>query len=197
MKRSFLLIGLLMLGVAAAQDMSGGMTSGGSVNDMEISGDAADGMAIEAPVNALTQSGGMMSGGMMSGGSMMGQPFEVTLSGDNEVPPVTTDATGSATVALLGDTLTLNGDFSGLSSPVVEIAGSPGHIHLGAAGENGDVIFPLNASVDEGGTSGIFSLSTTLTPDQIDAFNAGELYINIHTEMNQGGEIRGQITHGM
>ncbi len=197
MKRSFLLIGLLTLGVAAAQDMSGGMTSGGSVNDMEISGDAADGMAIEAPVNALTQSGGMMSGGMMSGGSMMGQPFEVTLSGDNEVPPVTTDATGSATVALLGDTLTLNGDFSGLSSPVVEIAGSPGHIHLGAAGENGDVIFPLNASVDEGGTSGIFSLSTTLTPDQIDAFNAGELYINIHTEMNQGGEIRGQITHGM
>ncbi len=217
MKRTFLLGLLLTLGVALAQtmtggDMSGGMASGGTVTNQEISGEGASGMPVEAPVAALMQSGGMMSGGMMSGGmmsggmmsggmmsggSMMGQPFEVSLSGDNEVPPVTTNATGSATAALMGDTMTLNGDFSDLSSPVVEIAGTPAHIHLGAAGENGDVIFPLNVSVDEGQTSGIFSLSTTLTQDQIDAFNAGNLYINIHTEMNQGGELRGQITPGM
>ena len=175
MKCTFLLGLLLTLGVAMAQSMSGGsMMSGGEM-----------------------MSGGMMSGGMMSGGSMMGQPFQVTLSGDNEVPPVTTDATGSATVALEGDTMTVNGDFSGLSSPVIEIAGSSGHIHMGAAGENGDVIFPLNVSVDSGQTSGIFSLSTTLSPDQVSAFEAGDLYINFHTEMNQGGEIRGQITPGM
>lgn len=202
MKRTLLLGLLLTLGVVLAQsmsggDMSGGMASGGSVTNQEISGEGASGMPVEAPVDALAQSGGMMSGGMMSGGSMMGQPFEVTLSGDNEVPPVTTSATGSATVALMGDSMTINGDFSDLSSPVVEVAGSPAHIHLGAAGENGDVIFPLNVSVDEGQTSGIFSLSTTLTQDQIDAFNAGNLYVNIHTEENQGGELRGQITPGM
>ncbi len=178
MKNALWLSLLLAFGVAMAQDdsMSGGMMSGGG-----------------------TMSGGdmMMSGGMMSGGSMMDGAFEVTLSGDNQVPPVTTSAVGSATVSLEDDTMTVSGDFSGLSSPVVEIAGSPAHIHLGAAGENGDVIFPLNVSVDDGETSGIFSLSTTLTPDQIDAFNAGEFYINLHTELNQGGEIRGQITHGM
>ena len=200
MKRTFLIGLLLTFGVVLAQSMSGGMMSGGmmsggSINGQEITGSGAPGMSVEAPVNAM--SGGMMSGGMMSGGSMMGQPFEVTLSGDNEVPPVTTDATGSATVALMGDTMTVNGDFSGLSSPVIEVAGSPGHIHMGAAGENGDVIFPLNVSVDSGQTSGIFSLSTTLTPDQVTAFNAGNLYINFHTEMHQGGEIRGQITPGM
>ena len=170
MKRTLLLGGLLTLGVVMAQGMSGGMMSGGSM---------------------------MMSGGMMSGGSMMTQPFQVTLSGDNEVPPVTTNATGSATVALMGDTMTVNGDFSGLSSPVVVVAGSPAHVHLGAAGTNGDVIFPLNVSLDSAKTSGIFSLSAKLTPDQVSAFNAGNLYINVHTEMNQGGEIRGQITPGM
>ena len=141
--------------------------------------------------------GGMMTGGMMTGGGVMDQRFEVTLSGDQQVPPVATDATGSATVTLVGDAMTVSGDFSGLSSPVVEIAGTPAHIHMAPPGENGDVIFPLNVSAAEDGTSGIFSLSTTLTPEQLDAFNAGELYINIHTEMNQGGEIRGQITPGM
>ena len=205
MKRTFLLGFLLTLGVVLAQSMSGGMMSGGmmsggmmsggSIIGQEITGEAAGGMTVEAPVNAM--SGGMMSGGMMSGGSTMGQPFEVTLSGDNEVPPVTTQATGSATVALMGDTMTVNGDFSDLSSPAIEVAGSPAHIHMGAAGENGDVIFPLNVSLDNGETSGIFSLSTTLTPDQVSAFNAGNLYINIHSEENQGGEIRGQITPGM
>lgn len=202
MKRTLLLAGLLALGAVSAQDdtMTGGMMSGGSVNDQEISGDAASGMDVEAPVQALSggmMTGGMMTGGMMSGGSMMEQSFEVTLSGDQEVPPVATDATGSATVSLMGDSLSVNGDFSGLSSPVIEIAGSPGHIHMAPAGENGDVIYPLNVSVDEDGTSGIFSLTTTLTPEQVDAFNAGELYFNFHTEMHNGGEIRGQITHGM
>lgn len=203
MKRTVLLLGcLLTLGIVSAQegDTSGGtMTggAGGTVNDMEIGGEAAGGMPVEAPVEALEQSGGMMTGGMMTGGAMMDQRFEVTLSGDQQVPPVTTDATGSATVTLVGDAMTVSGDFSGLSSPVAEIAGTPAHIHMALPGENGDVIFPLNVSAAEDGMSGIFSLSTTLTPEQIDAFNAGELYINVHTETHQGGELRGQITHGM
>ena len=175
MKRTLLLAGLLTFGVALAQDdmMTGGMMTGGMM------------------------SGGGMSGGMMSGGGMMDQSFEVTLSGDQEVPPVETEATGSATVSLMGDEMTVSGDFSGLSSPVIEIAGSPGHIHMAPAGENGDVIYPLNVSADEDGMSGIFSLTATLSPEQVDAFNAGELYFNFHTEMHNGGEIRGQITHGM
>lgn len=176
MKRTALLLScLLTLGIVSAQDgdMSGGMMTGGMMT------------------------GGMMTGGMMSGGAMMNQSLEVTLSGDQEVPAVMTEGMGSATVSLMGDTMTVNGDFSGLSSPVIEIAGTPGHIHMAPAGENGDVVFPLNVSADEDGTSGIFSLSTTLTPEQLDAFNAGELYLNFHTETNQGGEIRGQITPGM
>lgn len=125
-----------------------------------------------------------------------GVTTDVSLSGAQEVPAVETSATGTATTTLSGSTLTVAGEFSGLSSPVVEIAGSPGHIHQAPAGSNGDVVFPLVVAMTDD-TSGTFSLNTTLTPEQVAAYNAGEFYINFHTEMNQGGELRGQITPSM
>ena len=45
--------------------------------------------------------------------------------------------------------------------------------------------------------NGTFNLTTELTPEQVTAYNAGELYVNLHTEMNQGGELRGQLMGGM
>lgn len=49
-------------GTMTGGSMSGG-TAGGVVNDREISGAAAGGMPVEAPVQALTQSGGVAQGG--------------------------------------------------------------------------------------------------------------------------------------
>lgn len=121
---------------------------------------------------------------------------QVSLSGAQEVPAVETSATGTATSTLSGSMLMVAGEFSGLSSPLVEIAGTPGHVHQAPAGENGDVVFPLTVSSTDG-MSGTFSLSTELTPEQLAAYNAGELYLNFHTEMNQGGELRGQLMPGM
>lgn len=120
----------------------------------------------------------------------------VPLSGSQEVPAVETAATGSATSTLEGSTLMVAGEFSGLSSPLVEIAGSGGHVHQAAAGANGDVIYPLVVTSADG-LSGTFSLSAELTPEQVMAHNAGELYVNFHTEMNQGGELRGQLMSSM
>ncbi len=120
----------------------------------------------------------------------------VTLSGTQEVPAVETAATGTATSTLEGSTLMVMGEFSGLSSPLVEIAGSGGHVHQAAAGANGDVLYPLVVTSADG-LSGTFNLTTELTPEQVTAYNAGELYVNFHTEMNQGGELRGQLMGGM
>jgi len=120
----------------------------------------------------------------------------ISLSGAQEVPAVETTATGTATSTLTGSMLMVAGEFSGLSSPLVEIAGTPGHVHQAPAGENGDVILPLTVSSADG-VSGTFSLSTELTPEQLAAYNAGEFYVNFHTEMNQGGELRGQLMSGM
>lgn len=121
---------------------------------------------------------------------------EVTLSGAQEVPAVETAATGTVTSTLSGTMLMVAGEFSGLSSPLMEVAGTPGHVHQAPAGENGDVIFPLTVSSTDG-MSGTLSLSTELTPEQLAAYNAGEFYVNLHTEMHGGGELRGQLMPGM
>lgn len=125
-----------------------------------------------------------------------GAPIEVSLSGAQEVPPVETLATGSVTSTLSGSTLMVTGRLSGLSSPLLVIAGSPGHIHQAPAGENGEIIFPLEfTSVDSKNVT--FRLTTELSPEQLEAYNAGEFYVNIHTETHQGGELRAQLTPDM
>ena len=168
--------------------MGGEMTMGFS--DLDTN---ADGMLDETEFDAMNASMmGMMDTMMVEDGT-----YEVPLSGSQEVPPVMTDATGSATFTLMGDSLSVTGDFEGLSSMAVEVAGSPAHIHMAPMGENGDVIIPLNVTLGEDGMSGIFSTDATLTPEQTDAIMAGNLYINVHSEMHQGGELRGQLVPGM
>ncbi len=125
-----------------------------------------------------------------------GTPTEESLSGAQEVPPVETLATGSVTSTLSGNTLMVTGRLSGLSSPLLVIAGSPGHIHQAPAGKNGEIIFPLEfTSVDSKNVT--FRLTTELSPEQLEAYNAGEFYVNIHTETHQGGELRAQLTPDM
>jgi hypothetical protein len=79
------------------------------------------------------------------------------------------------------------------------------HIHLGATGENGDVLIPLyTGPVKEGEFSGTLAEGTLsladipvvqgMTPDQVfGAIQSGGTYVNVHTEQNPNGEIRGQI----
>ena len=37
--------------------------------------------------------------------------------------------------------------------------------------------------------------SATLTDDQVKELMAGQMYANVHTATNPGGELRGQLTH--
>ncbi|MEW6233978.1 MAG: CHRD domain-containing protein [Candidatus Omnitrophota bacterium] len=62
------------------------------------------------------------------------------------------------------------------------------HIHLGAAGENGAVAIPLTAP-----TQGKSSGRVTITDDNLANLKSGRFYVNVHTEQNPAGEIRGQI----
>jgi hypothetical protein len=117
----------------------------------------------------------------------------VELFGDEEVPPVDTLAFGAATVTLTGNTLELVGTFENLESDLIEVAGTPAHIHEAPRGEAGGVIFPIAVTANPDMRSGAFSLSEELSSEQLDALRAGNFYINVHTENNPGGEIRGQI----
>jgi len=109
----------------------------------------------------------------------------VILSGSQEVPPVTTAATGSGTIKVLAD----RSMFGTVTTSGVE--GTAAHVHMGGKGKNGPVIIPLNKAGDN--TWGV-PPNIRLNDEQYAAFGQGNLYINVHSAANPGGEIRGQIT---
>jgi CHRD domain len=116
--------------------------------------------------------------------------YTATLSGADEVPPVTdTTATGSVTAKLKGKELSIKGKYENLSD-----AATGAHIHgPGAAGTNAGVVLPL--TVTEGTTAGSGTLSgtITLTDAQIAELEGGLYYVNVHAAIHASGEIRGQL----
>jgi len=109
---------------------------------------------------------------------------KVTLTGAEEVPAVTTSATGTGTISVKDD-----GTISG-SVTTKGVEGMAAHIHRAPAGKNGPPVVPLTKTGD-----GVWSVAegTKLNAEQLAAFKAGELYVNVHSAANKGGEIRGQL----
>jgi len=116
-------------------------------------------------------------------GLALAADVKVSLSGANEVPPVTTSATGDGTITVADD--------GAVSESVTTkgIQGTAAHIHAGAAGKNGPVVVPFTK---EGDTYKA-AAGAKLNADQMKAFKAGELYFNVHSAANPNGEIRGQL----
>jgi hypothetical protein len=120
--------------------------------------------------------------GCQSTGMMATQ--QVTLSGANEVPPVTTSATGNATVTIKEDrSVSASVTVSGMTA-------TASHIHEGATGANGPVIVPFTKTGDN-----TFAApeGAKLTEAQYASFKAGNLYVNVHSAKNPGGEVRAQL----
>jgi autotransporter translocation and assembly factor TamB len=112
--------------------------------------------------------------------------FKASLSGKSEVPPNTVAATGSVTATYDTDSkkLTWKGTYSGLTGPA-----TAAHFHGPAQeGKNAGVLVPISPN----GPS--FEGSATLTDAQAKALMDGDVYVNVHTADNKGGEIRGQLT---
>jgi hypothetical protein len=116
--------------------------------------------------------------------------FEVPLTGAQQVPPVQTRGSGSADLTYDSGTrvVTWKISFSGLSSQA-----TMAHFHGPApAGKNAGVKVWLSQKGNMEVTSPI-SGQATLSPDDARMFEAGEMYINVHTKSNPNGEIRGQV----
>jgi hypothetical protein len=114
--------------------------------------------------------------------------YKGTLGGAAEVPPVTTAGRGTAAINL--DTTTKQAtwrvEYSGLSG-----AATAAHIHCGAAaGANSGVAVPLGAGPT---AASPIAGSGAMTDAQIADLTAGKCYVNIHTDKNKGGELRGQL----
>jgi hypothetical protein len=109
----------------------------------------------------------------------------VTLSGAQEVPPVTTQGSGSGTITVKDDK-----SVSG-SVTIKGFTATAAHIHAGAAGKNGPVIIPLTKSSD--GNTWSVPEGRKLTDAQYNDYKAGNLYVNVHSAAYKGGEVRGQL----
>ncbi|MDQ3840219.1 MAG: CHRD domain-containing protein [Thermoproteota archaeon] len=126
------------------------------------------------------------------------QKFVATLSGQEEVPPTNSQATGMAEVTVTGESAEYNVNASNIQGVTA------GHIHSGQQGENGPIVVTLfqNESptneVSETGSITADKLEGPLAgkqlTDLVTAMSNGTTYVNIHTEQNPNGEIRGQLT---
>jgi CHRD domain len=111
--------------------------------------------------------------------------LKVSLSGDQEVPPVSTSASANGTITVSPNkSVTGNITVSGMEPTAA-------HIHEGAKGKNGSVIIPLTKSSDD---TWSVPAGAKLTDAQYKSYLAGDLYVNVHSAAHKGGEIRAQLS---
>jgi len=137
---------------------------------------------------------------MMNSVYAQDQKFTASLSGDQEVPPNTSSAKGWAWFKPTGDSVGYQVNATGLDKV------SMAHIHGGKTGENGDPIAmlqimqssgPINGTLAQGNITSsdlMGSLAGKSVSDLVSKMQSGEAYVNVHTEANPNGEIRGQIS---
>ena len=136
-----------------------------------------------------------------------GETFSASLSGNDEVPPTQSTATGLAKFQTdeNGTQVSYWLNITGLS----EITGA--HIHNGSAGQNGDVVVTLSGPESaQNAQNPVISLKGNITNDKLQGPLAGKelselvslmsdgiVYVNVHTGEFQNGAVRGQIASGL
>ena len=185
-------VGISSIGCSSSSSPSDGGTGGTGTGGTATGG--AGGAATGGAGGAATGGAGGAAtggaGGLAAGGAggLVLKTYSVILNGAMEGPDAGTTATGAATVTLNTATgaVTVDGTFTGLTGNA-----TAAHIHgLATPPATAPVIVPLTATM---ATSGTLTGSGTLTSAQITGMIAGMTYLNIHTALHPGGEIRGNI----
>lgn len=112
------------------------------------------------------------------------QSMKVTLTGSQEVPPVTTSASGVGAIMVAPD-----GSVSGTIT-TTGMEGTMAHIHEAPMGQNGPVIVPFSKTADNVWSA---PAGAKLTEAQLQSLKSGNLYLNVHSATNKPGEIRAQL----
>ena len=127
--------------------------------------------------------------------------FRAKLDGNNEVPPVNSTAEGVATFKVKGDSIKSKINITGITDVTMA------HIHAGKKGQNGDPIIDLLKTGEKTKSPGGVAIQGNFSASDFEgsmkgkalsalqsAMGTNETYVNIHTDKNPNGEIRGQIT---
>lgn len=150
----------------------------GPLTAAQVTAWKANGVYVNIHTNAFA--GGEIRAQMIKD---VGDHFVAALDALQEVPPNPSPGLGGASLILAPNgTLTLNGQFAGLTGAPVAA-----HVHRAAVGVNGPIVFPLTIAGP--------TLTATFTPStaQLADLRAGLWYVNVHTPAFGGGEIRGQL----
>jgi len=136
-----------------------------------------------------------------STGFAMEKSFKAKLTPKQEVVSPESKASGKAEFKLSKDGQTLSYKLHVKNIKDANAA----HIHKGKKGENGPPVVGLFSGERKGKFSGMLSEGTITEQDLLGDFQgkpledlinllkAGDAYINVHTDANPEGEIRGQI----
>ncbi|MEJ0035817.1 MAG: CHRD domain-containing protein [Gammaproteobacteria bacterium] len=108
----------------------------------------------------------------------------VSLTGEQEVPAVTSAAKGAGKITI-GDDKSVSG-----SIKTTGITGVAAHIHEAPAGKNGPPVITLEK---KGDSEWAVPAGSKLTDAQYESFKAGNLYVNVHSAEHKSGEIRTQL----
>ncbi|OYD09135.1 CHRD domain-containing protein [Paludifilum halophilum] len=132
----------------------------------------------------------------------MSRRFFATLSGAEEVPPVRTRASGRIGLIANRSKTRLHYRLTVFNLRRFTQA----HLHLGRRGENGPVVVFLfglvtpGIDVNRGVVTGTLRSRDLIGPlkgktisDLLRLMRKGSIYVNVHTEQNPDGEIRGQV----
>jgi alcohol dehydrogenase (cytochrome c) len=103
----------------------------------------------------------------------------------NRQTVTTMTGVGQVRATLAGSRLTVSGSFEGMSS-----AATSAHIHGAPPGQHGPLAQRLDVS---GAADGEISGTVDLTEEQVAALHSNALYVQVHSEGNPGGELRGWI----
>ena len=114
----------------------------------------------------------------------------LTLTGANEVPPVTDTGSATATFQFDSQSSVLSYTLTIHNVAPTDVTGA--HIHLGGVGVNGPILHPLTVSKTSSTTTG----SVTLNPSEVGYLKQGSLYVNVHSVEHPSGFARAQLVLG-
>ena len=128
------------------------------------------------------------------------QQFKAKLEGENVVPPVSITTEGKAKLKVKESSIKFKLNITGITDATAI------HIHQGKAGQNGEPVVDLlangnkitkqnrvfvNGSIVDSNLIG--SMKGETLSDLVSSMNDGNNYVDVHTQANPNGEIRGQL----
>lgn len=159
------------------------LPAGYSVTDIHCDDASGTGNPFDRTATIQLQAGAAVTCTFVNLRSFNSRVFVFDLSGANEVPPVPTNDRAGC----MGQVDSATNSFSLVCTHNV-VDATVMHIHKGAPGVNGPIVFDLGDPV-----SPVEATWTGMTPTDVADLMAGNLYINIHTSGRPTGAVRGQI----